>query len=231
MLEIISINQDTYRIEDVKSRFFLLIGKERALLIDSGRTAVNAKEIVQQLTALPIDLLNTHADFDHIAGNDAFSTVYMHPSEYVNYFVKGKKHPQPTAIWDQQIIDLGNRELQIISIPGHTPGSIAILDRKYRVLYSGDSVQNGRIYMFGEFRNMVAYKQSLLKLKKYKDDFDCVYAAHGTFNLASTIVDDLIDVVNKIDNKEIPFEEISVDNQIVRQYSSETAKFLLDIEI
>ena len=172
MLEILSINQDTYRIEDIKSRFFLLIGEERALLIDSGRTTTNAKEIAEQLTNLPIELLNTHADFDHIAGNDAFSTAYMHPSEYVNYYDNGQKHPQPTSVWDQEIIDLGNRELQIISIPGHTPGSIAILDRKYRVLYSGDSVQNGRIYMFGKYRNMVAYKQSLHKLVKYKDDFD-----------------------------------------------------------
>ena len=51
MPEVVQINKDTYRIEDVKSRFFLLIGEERALLVDSGRTTVNAKEIAEEIKA------------------------------------------------------------------------------------------------------------------------------------------------------------------------------------
>ena len=228
MPEVVQINKDTYRIEDVKSRFYLLVGDDRALLVDSGRTTTNAKKIAEELTDLPIDLLNTHADFDHIAGNDAFSTAYMHPSEYVNYFMNGQVHPMPTAVWDHQIIDLGNREIEIISIPGHTPGSIALLDKKYRVLISGDSIQDGRIYMFGMFRNMIAYKQSLLKIVDYIDQFDWVYAAHGTFNLPSTIIYDLLDAVEQIEKQEIDYQEIMVDNQVVKQYSFNVAKFLLD---
>ncbi|MBR5795516.1 MAG: MBL fold metallo-hydrolase [Erysipelotrichaceae bacterium] len=228
MPEVVQINKDTYRIEDVKSRFYLLVGNERALLVDSGRTTMNAKEIAEQITNLPVVLLNTHADFDHIAGNDAFSTAYMHPSEYVNYFAGGQKHPNPTAIWDKQIIDLGNREIEVISIPGHTPGSVALLDKKYRALISGDSIQDGRIYMFGVFRNMVAYKQSLQKIVKYIDQFDYVYAAHGTFNLPSTIIYDLLDAVDKIAQQEVDYQEIIVDNQVVKQYSFDVAKFLLD---
>jgi len=78
------------------------------------------------------------------------------------------------------------------------------------------------------FRNMVAYKQSLQKIVKYIDQFDYVYAAHGTFNLPSTIIYDLLDAVDKIDKQEVDCEEIIVDNQVVKQYSFDVAKFLLD---
>ena len=65
-MEIIQINKDTWRIEDTGVRFFLLAGEKKALLIDSGMQISNAKEIAQGLTALPIELLNTHGDRDHV---------------------------------------------------------------------------------------------------------------------------------------------------------------------
>ena len=46
------------------------------------------------------------------------------------------------------IIDLGDRPLKIIDIPGHTPGSIAILDVKNRVLISGDSVDGNAATLY-----------------------------------------------------------------------------------
>ena len=228
MPEVIQINQDTYRIEDDFVRFYLLIGEKRALLIDSGCTITNAKEIVEKLTDLPIDLINTHVDPDHIAGNNAFSTAYMHPNEYEQYFSNGQIHPEPTSVSENQIFDLGNREVEIISIPGHTLGSIALLDKKYRVLFSGDTVQDGRIFMFGKFRNMEKYKQSLLKLVNMKSQFDRVYASHGTFDLPSTQVDELLEVVDKIDIREILSEEVVVHNHKIKQYSSKAAIFLLE---
>ena len=44
---------DTWRIDDGGVRFFLLCGTERALLIDSGMTVTDAKEIAESLTSLP----------------------------------------------------------------------------------------------------------------------------------------------------------------------------------
>lgn len=54
-----------------------------------------------------------------------------------------------SPIKEGDVIDLGDRPLKIIDLPGHTPGSIAVLDVKNRVLISGDSVQDSNIYMFG----------------------------------------------------------------------------------
>ncbi len=72
--EIIRISDRTWRIEDSGVRIFLLTGDDKALMIDSGMTLPNAAEIVRGLTDLPVELLNTHADRDHISGNQAFES-------------------------------------------------------------------------------------------------------------------------------------------------------------
>ena len=70
--EIIPIDAQTWRIEDGMVRCYLLAGTDSALLIDTGMTLQNAREIAEGLTDRPVKLLNTHGDPDHIAGNAAF---------------------------------------------------------------------------------------------------------------------------------------------------------------
>ena len=79
--EIVKIDEYSWRIEDTGVRFFLLTGMDRALLIDSGMRVSNARDIAAGLTDLPISLLNTHADRDHIGSNEQFESFYMHPAE------------------------------------------------------------------------------------------------------------------------------------------------------
>ena len=66
---IVQMNENTWRIEDGGVRFFLLTGSEKALLIDSGMMVHDARNIAEELTNLPIFLLNTHADMDHTGSN------------------------------------------------------------------------------------------------------------------------------------------------------------------
>ena len=81
MYEVIQINENTWRIENDGVRVFLLTGTKEALLIDSGMTLENAREIAESITALPLHLLNTHTDIDHISGNTAFDSVMMGEAE------------------------------------------------------------------------------------------------------------------------------------------------------
>ncbi len=74
--EIIQINEKTWRIEDDGVRLFLLAGTEKALLIDSGMNLNSAREIASGLTGLPLSLLNTHADRDHIGSNEQFDEIW-----------------------------------------------------------------------------------------------------------------------------------------------------------
>ena len=146
--QIIKINENTYRIEDGGVRFYVFLGKEKAAVIDTGMNTPNAKELVQRITGLPLVLINTHADPDHISGNGGFDTIYMSSAEEENYREHGGTGSF-IPVKEGDVIDLGGRSLFVIDIPGHTPGSIALLDEKKRILVSGDSVSNSKTFMFG----------------------------------------------------------------------------------
>ena len=225
MSEIIQINDNTWRIEDGMVRFFLLTGTKEALLIDSGMNTPDAKEIAESITSLPIRHLITHADRDHISGSSAFDSVLMSPNEAVLY----RKHYSTgtiEAVQQGDIIDLGDRPLEIIDLPGHTYGSIAVLDINNRVLISGDSIQDGRIYMFGEHRNLPNYIAGLTALSQYEDRFDTIYPSHSTFPISPDLIPKLIEGAEQILAGQAEGKEIDLFGNTVLLHQFEFAGFL-----
>ena len=191
--EIIQINRNTWRIEDDGVRLFLLTGTKQALLIDSGMNLNNARDIAVGLTNLPLSLLNTHADRDHIGSNEQFDAFYMHPAEEPVYRRSGKPGTV-IPIREGDSLNLGDRELRIIHLPGHTPGSIAVLDVQNRVLISGDPIQeHGRVFMFGEHRNMEDYIASLEHLEGFTDQFDEIWPSHAYIPVSPAVIRKLHD--------------------------------------
>ena len=227
-MEIISINENTWRIEDDGVRFFLLAGENKALLIDSGMQVHNAKEIAEDLVDLPIELLNTHADMDHVGSNEEFDSFYMNPAEASNYYNTNKKTGTIIPVSDGDIIDLGGREIEIITLPGHTPGSIAALDISNRVLISGDPIQDGDIFMFGVQREMHAYLLSLEKLEKYKERFDTIYPSHGTFPVGPELIDALHEGASRVMNGEVEGSDAEFFGTKIKRYDVGAAGFLCD---
>lgn len=229
--EIIQINDDTWRIEEPGVRFFLLVGREKALLIDSGMFVHHAREIAQTLTDLPIELLNTHADRDHAGSNGEFDAVYLHPAECSNYYNTQGLRGRTIPVWDGDVLDLGDRRLTVIALPGHTPGSIAVLDEKYRTLISGDPIQDGEIFMFGVQRELHAYRQSLIRLKRFEDRFDLIYPSHGSFPVEKDLIDDLIAAAEGIMEGRYTSEDQKLFDEIwVKSYDVGVATFLCDRE-
>ena len=227
-MEIIKMNDSTWRIEDHGVRFFLLEGTERALLIDSGMTIANAKEIAESLTSLPVSLLNTHADMDHVGSNGEFASFYMHPAEEDNYR-RGGRTGQILPVQDGDVLDLGNRKLEIIHLPGHTPGSIAVWDPSYRVLFSGDPVQrNGRIFMFGEFRNLQDYVNSLRRLEKRAEEFEEIWPSHADLPLPAGLIQECRKAAEKILASDLPGCEIEMHGRKVTAIDAGFTTFLCE---
>ena len=208
---------DTWRIDDGGVRFFLLCGTERALLVDSGMTVTNAKEIAQSLTSLPVSLLNTHADRDHIGSNEEFDEFYMHPDEEPVYRRSGKGGTI-LPVRGGDVIDLGNRPLTVVDLPGHTPGSIGVYDETNRVLISGDPIQqNGNIFMFGDHRNLARYVESLENLLPMADRIDEIWPSHADLPVSPSVIPVLIEGAKKILAGEIRGEPVEMHGRTVRR--------------
>lgn len=227
MAETIMIKEDTWRFEDEGVRFFLLCGLERAALVDSGMNTPDARKLAEGLTDLPVILINTHADRDHISGNAAFDEIYMSSEEEDNY-----RHNNGTGtiipVQEGDVIELGGRALRIIDIPGHTPGSIAILDEKYRVLIAGDSIQDGKIFMFGPYRDLDRYIDSLTHLLEYDGQFDEIYAMHGTIPVKPDLTGKLIEGARQIRSGEAAGSVVEIFGTKVLHYGFPYAGFLME---
>ena len=226
--EIIQINENTWRIEDDGVRLFLLAGTQKALLIDSGMNLNSAREIASGLTGLPLSLLNTHADRDHIGSNEQFDAFFMHPAEEPVYRRSGK----PGAIIpirEGDSLNLGDRELRIIHLPGHTPGSIAVLDVQNRVLISGDPVQvHGRIFMFGDHRNMKDYISSLEHLKGFADQFDEIWPSHADIPISPVVIQRLYDGAQAVLDGAIQGKPVELFGRSIVAYDLDFSVLLCD---
>lgn len=198
-LEAVEICENTYRIEDGFVRCFLFIGTERALLVDAGFGGEDSlRKKAESLTDKPIQLVITHADPDHTGAAKEFDAVYMHSAEVARYNASAPAPgPAVKTLEDGEVIDIGGRAFEVLLTPGHTWGSITLLDRANRILIPGDLVSTMPIFLFGEDRDFDAYMATLEKLAALRPDYDVIYASHGVPQLSPDQVDRLIEAGKK----------------------------------
>lgn len=142
----------------------------------------------------------THGHFDHCLGLLSLVSAWQVPiaMHFADQFLLAKaqasaKHwlkitsdPIPPANLDLneiKKISLAGQEFEIIPTPGHTPGSICLLDRQNKILFSGDTIfandNLGRTdFAYSNRQNM---SESLKKLKDLKKEglYGQVYPGHG----------------------------------------------------
>lgn len=172
---------------------YLLEGDDRAFLIDTGFGQIALDEIVRNLTDKPVEVLNTHGHVDHIGGNSRFETVHMSEMEqgvyhyHCNEF-REKYFPQYPFQESQKNIrwfrqepefDLGNRKLQVILTPGHTEGSVCLLDVDRKWLFTGDTCCKAAVLLGLEYSTTVGtYRKSVGKLLEKKGLYNVTWPAH-----------------------------------------------------
>ena len=204
---VIHLAGGVYTIEQGMVRAYLILGGKRALLLDALAAPCDLMGLVRSVTDKPVIFCLTHADPDHTANAAAFPVQYLHAEEAALY--TPPEGCRTVALQDGDYFDLGGKDLDVIHIPGHTPGSIALVDRLRGQLYVGDSVSNAPVYMFGEKRNMERYIASLRRLQSMAEInvFNILLPAHGPMPLYPERIGDLIECAEGIQSGRIVGEE------------------------
>jgi glyoxylase-like metal-dependent hydrolase (beta-lactamase superfamily II) len=81
---------------------------------------------------------------------------------------------------DGETIDLGDRRLEVLGTPGHTPDSISLLDRANGLLFTGDTYYSGEIYLWTPETDLSAYTASIDRLAGLEPELKKLLPAHGT---------------------------------------------------
>lgn len=218
---------------------WLVCGSERAALIDTGCGGKGLRELVKSLTSLSVQVLLTHGHRDHIGGSGQFGEAWLHPADLplVEHasdplrraqFVQGKD-PElfsalspdtfPSAkpvtyypLTEGDLFELGGTTLEVVETPGHTPGSVCFLDRKHRVIYSGDICTRRTLMMLPESQPLSVLRSTLEKLLALSNSFDVQLIGHDPSIPGERVLSNLLECVDNIltdRDDRIPFSNVS----------------------
>ena len=216
--------------EDKFVQCYLIEGEECAVLLDScAGGGEDFQSSILSLTDKPIRLVLSHSDTDHTGGQEYFGMPMMHPAEYARYISKDGRGKPVEPLWEGQVIDLGGIKLEAVLIPGHTPGSIALIDRAARRLFVGDSVSDSHIYMFGDGRDLRAFSTSMRKLEAMSPLVETIHPAHGTPSLPTEWLAKTRVAAEKLLNGELEQKEPPFDLPC-KLYSAGEVSFLYQAE-
>lgn len=225
------VDSKTYVISEYKhweeSHSYLLLGNNKALLIDTGLGISNIKDIVNKITNLPIIVATTHIHWDHIGGHKYFNNIAVHilekdwllnfpiPLAVVKHNILKKPcnfpktfdidkyeiyKGKPTIILnDNDVIDIGNRKIKIIHTPGHSPGHICFYDMNNKYLFTGDLVYEGELDAYYPTTNPIDFKNSIDKIRKL--DVDRILPAHHKLNIDKSLIEEIWKAFEELEQK------------------------------
>jgi glyoxylase-like metal-dependent hydrolase (beta-lactamase superfamily II) len=187
---------------------YLIVGDKQALLFDTGMGISDIKRTAQELTSLPIAVLNSHTHNDHVGGNWEFENVYGMDMDFTRKNAEGSREAAQAELSSGSIcgelpkgfdrktyatkpwkitryvhsgdeIDLGNRTLEVIATPGHTPDSICLLDSANGLLFTGDTYYPGPIWLFRPETDLNAYVASVKRIAALAPRLKLVLGQHN----------------------------------------------------
>ena len=200
---------------------YLIVGSKKSLLFDSGLGIGNMKKLVLEIANSEPVVMNSHTHYDHVGGNYQFKEIYGVDSEFSRSNSRGKTNDEMKesvsegSIWKEtpkefsaneftskpfkitkfiqngSKIDLGDRVLEVILTPGHSPDSLCLLDRKNRLLFTGDTFYPAPLYTHVPGSDFELYSKTAAKLHSMMGSIEYLLVGHNETLLPSTYLEKL----------------------------------------
>ncbi|RPJ79049.1 MAG: MBL fold metallo-hydrolase, partial [Acidobacteria bacterium] len=167
---------------------YVLVTRDKALVVDTQTMAdFEGKKIVdyvKSITDKPLVVVNTHPHRDHIAGNAQFGEAYLSAPAIEEVKAAAARANTPItytmkAVKDGDTIDLGDRKIEVIAIPAHSPGSIALLDQKTGYLFTGDEIDPGQVVGMNPVKIQMHHASMKKLYEKYYSRVTLLIPAHN----------------------------------------------------
>lgn len=199
---------------------YLVIGTERAALIDTGLGTDNLRETVESITKLPIIVLHSHGHLDHVGADALFDEIYLNSREYgligegndfnarLN-FIRTNLKDEPGLyayikthlakdgeicyknIEDGDVIDLGEIQLEAVSTPGHTLGSMSYVNKKDNYAFTGDGIADIHWFDTKESISVEGFLDTLNHFEENSKKVKNIYASHLPNAFSLELIHDL----------------------------------------
>lgn len=242
------ISKHVTRITGVTQELMYLVeGETKAALIDTGLGVGDLATYIKTLTDKPIVVILTHGHFDHIGGASLFNQAYLNEKDWafsvLDNTMKNKldylsifhlesipeKDMAPIKAMDflplnhGDRFDLGGLTLEMIELPGHTPGSMTVLIQEERSILFGDAC-NTFTFMFDDTCSSISeYLNTLESFKSREAEYDKVYLSHGSGDVDKAILDGVIEVCKEVlkgQTDDVPFEFMGTTHAIAKAIDS-----------
>ncbi len=224
------LEADTWAISEYghweETHCYLLAGRERALLIDTGLGVAPIRPVVETLTRLPVTVVLTHAHWDHIGGLGEFEDAACHTAEAA--WLSGR-FPLPLAavkanllrepcnfpaefalesyavyqngvsrtIEDGDTIDLGGRRIVALHTPGHSPGHLCWWEPERGTLYAGDLIYRGKLDMFYPTTDPAAFLASVRRVARLP--VKALRPGHHSLDVSPGLSAEVLDALEELD--------------------------------
>ena len=207
---------------------WLILGPEKALLIDTGFGLGDLKGLAEALSGgRELVVAVTHAHPDHAGGNAQFGRVLALEEEiprlrqmmerpllndkivgpdgrhlWVDFDEKDMIPQRPYEIVpmrDGEILSLGQGyDVEVIRLAGHSPGQAAFLDRTGRTLFPGDDLIAMRVGVMGGSGTLRDFRDRMARLRERTGEFDGIFPGHFIADIDSHAVADMVDALDAI---------------------------------
>ena len=224
------------------------------MLVDTLQGIGDLKSVVTQLTKLPVVVINTHSHFDHVSGNFQFDEIYAVNNPFALNNAKGHEHSvnagnmTADTFWknvpkdfsvdnyenkpykisqylnDGEIVDIGDRPIEVVFTPGHSPDSIILIDRNNRLMMTGDSFYPAPLYVYSATSSFRDYANSVQTMLSYQNDVDFLLPGHNETMQTATYLAKLRDATLAVQDNRIVS---TVDDNGIHTYQFEGFSLLV----